>query len=458
MAFKKRHIPLGVRLSLLIFFMTLGTGIVITLTSYGLYMRKQKSNYIALAESIIAVGAGFIDGETADFYHKTGIADENYERLHYLLTNLGGNFNIDSLYITKFTEENCYLIFDAEDEGEEYLSLNFADPWNPGFPDEEKTPFLEGREIPPEIFDSNLAGKVLTVHRPLRYRNGDIAKGFYIAVDYSMRAITRERIEYFGIVGIISLGIALIFAFIQWSIVRRSVVWPINVMADAVKDFLVLDDEQKNDQGSKMSSLSKLSIETGDEIETFANTLKKMEKTIWAYITNTNKMNIQESIDSLTGLYDQKTFYDYMNMFIHRGRKPGQFHAFFALNLDRFRQLNETYGHAMGDQTLKNCADSLKQIFRSSDDIARTGGDSFTILCRNIGNEKAVKEKAIQLQEALAKIKPFYLADGITGSIGIITFAGEPVDYKELQQKVFLLVGEIKLRGRNVYRIESYTP
>jgi diguanylate cyclase (GGDEF)-like protein len=110
----------------------------------------------------------------------------------------------------------------------------------------------------------------------------------------------------------------------------------------------------------------------------------------------------------------------------------------------------------MGDQVLKNCADALRQIFRDSDEIARIGSDIFSVLCKNTGDENAVREMAVQIQEAFAKIKPFYLAGDITASIGIITFAGEPVDYNELQQKVFLLVDEIKQRGRNAFRILHY--
>jgi diguanylate cyclase (GGDEF)-like protein len=454
MVFGKWHIPLGLRLSLLIFFATLGTGIMITITTSRFYLTKVRDRYVDLAEKIVNLAALAIDGETAGFYHETGVTDGNYERLRNTLFLIRGNHGIQSLYVIKFTEKGAYFIFDAG--GENPLPLNSLDPWNADLSGEDKKPFLEGREISPEIYDSGPAGKVLTVHKPLRYRDGDTAAGFYVAADYSMSDIFRERLEYFGIVGIMSLGIALFFAFIQWEIVRHSVVQPINVMAESVNNFLIRDDCRKDDQGSTVLSLAELSIETGDEIENLAAALKNMEKNIWTYAASDDKLPARITNDELTGLFDSKTFYDQLNFFIYRGRQSGELHAFFVFNLDWFKQINETYGHAMGDQVLKSCADSLKQIFRNSDKIARIGGDIFAVLCGNIGNEEAIKKKVEQIQEALLDIKPFYLINGIMASIGVVTFGDEDVDCKELQEKVFFLVDEIKLQGCNDYRIRHY--
>jgi diguanylate cyclase (GGDEF)-like protein len=452
MVFRKRHVPLGVRLSLLIFLATLGTGCMITIVSYKLYLTKLEDKYILLAENIVNIAAEIIDGETAVFYHKAGVTDRNYEQLRDILSLIRKSHSIQSLYIIKFEEDGAYFIFDTG--GENLLPLNYFDPWNTDFSGEDKKPFLEGQEIPPAIYNSNLAGKVLTVHKLLRYRDGSAAAGFYAAADYSMSDIFRERLEYFGIVGIMSLGIALIFAFVQWETVRHSVVQPINVMAEAVNNFLIRDDRRKSDQGAKMSSLAELSIKTGDELESLAAALKNMEKTIWTYIASFDKLPVRDTTDELTGLCDRKTFYDHVNFFIYRGRQSGDLHALFVLNLNWFKQINETYGHAMGDQVLKGCADSLKQIFRDSGMIARIGGDIFAVLCKNAGNAEAIKKKAMRIQEAFLNIKPFYLINGITASIGIVTFGDEDVDYSELQQKAFLLIDEIKLQGGNNYRIE----
>ncbi|MDR0709129.1 MAG: GGDEF domain-containing protein [Spirochaetaceae bacterium] len=456
MRFGKRHIPLGVKFSLLTFLMTLGMGIAIAIAGYELYLAKPRDDRVRLAENTVNIAARLIDGETAALYHKTGVTDGNYERLRDTLFLLRENRRIQSLYIAKFVEKGTYYIFDADGGNE--LPLNFFDPWNEGFSEENKKPFLEGREIPPEIYNSNLAGKVFTVHKPLRYRDGGTAAGFYAAVDYSMRGISRERLEYFGIAGIISLTIALVFAFIQWKAIRRSVVRPINVITEAINHFPIRDDRDraKSDQGLKMSSLAVLSAETGDEIESLATAFKNMEKSIWNYTASFDKLSAHDTGDELTGLYDRKAFYDYLNYFIYRDRQKGEQHALFVFNLDWFKQINETYGHAMGDQVLKSCADSLKQIFRNSDMVARIGGDIFAVLCKNIGNEETIKKKVTQIQEAFLAIKPFYLISGITVSIGIVTFDDGDVDFGELQQKAFLLIDEVKLQGCNDYRIVHY--
>jgi diguanylate cyclase (GGDEF)-like protein len=454
MAFGKRHVPLGVRFSLLIFFVTLGTGIMITIISYKFLLTKLGDRYIRLVENTANIAVEMIDGEAAGFYHETGVTDSDYERLRDILSLVRKSLGIQSLYVIKFEERGAYFIFDAGDEDPH--PLNYFDPWKTDFSGEDKKPFLEGREIPPGIYNGNLAGKVLRVHKPLRYRDGSAAAGFYAAADYSTRDIFPGQSEYFGVAGIILLGIALIFAFIQWKLVRYSVVRPVNVMAEAVNDFLIRDGRRKSDLGSNMSSLAELSIETGDELENLAAALKSMEKTIWTYIASFDKLSVQDTNDELTGLCDRKTFYDHVNFFIYRSRQSGELHALFVFNLDWFKQINESYGHAMGDQVLKSCADSLKQIFRNSDRIARIGGDIFAVLCGNIGDEEAVKKKVTQIQGAFLGIKPFYLINGITASIGIVTFGDGDVDYRKLRQKAFLLIDEIKLQGCNNYRIVHY--
>jgi diguanylate cyclase (GGDEF)-like protein len=464
MGFGKLHIPLGVRFSLLTFLMTLGTGIMITIVGCQWYLTRLRDEYIRLAENMVNIAAELIDGETAALYHEAGVKGGNYEQLRNTLLLIRENHRIQSLYIIKFVEKGACFIFDAS--GGDELPLNYFDPWDEGFPEEDKKLFLEGREIPPGIYDGNLPGKVFMVHKPLHYRDGSPAAGFYAAAGYSMRGISRERLEYFGVLGIISLATALIFAFIQREVVRRSVARPINIIAEAANNFLIRDGQWENDQGLKMSSLAELSVETGDEIGSLAVALKNMEKTIWNYIASINELSVNEtsvdklsardSNDELTGLYDRKTFYDHVNFFIYRGRQEGELHAFFLFNLDWFKQINETYGHAMGDQVLKSCADSLKRIFRNSDKVARIGGDIFAVLCRNIGNEETVKKKVTQIQDAFLDIKPFYLINGITASIGIVIFGDKDVEYRELQQKAFLLIDEIKLQGCNDYRITYY--
>jgi diguanylate cyclase (GGDEF)-like protein len=445
----KVKIPLSIRLSLLIFIVTLGTGAVLTITGYALYRKNMESKYISMGQGLTGMAAGILKGEDLERYLAEGI-DGHYQESMDLLNNLLFYNRITYLYVFKTVPEGSLFVFDAGED--DPCPLGYLDPWNEGFPEEEKRPFLEGEEIPPQIYNSNLAGKVLTVHTPVRYRDGSVAKGFYVAADFSIDTLDREYREYFMYLSIISFSVALAFALIHWYIVHHLVVLPVSVMAKATGKFLIAN-EHGEDQGISLRDLAAVSVHTGDELQVLAESLRDMEKRIWAYIRNLHQANLKASTDPLTGLLDRETLYSNVNLFIHRFRNPAQCHAFWILDLDRFRQTNDTYGRALGDEILKDCTAVLRKIFRISDEIARIGGDEFAVFSPNIGSIEAVEQKASRIRKIFGEIKPQSWANGITVSIGITMFSGEDLTYDELFQRADKALLEVKAQGKDGSRI-----
>jgi diguanylate cyclase (GGDEF)-like protein/PAS domain S-box-containing protein len=153
--------------------------------------------------------------------------------------------------------------------------------------------------------------------------------------------------------------------------------------------------------------------------------------------------------DALTGLPNRVLFMDRLQQSTERLRRhPDSLTAVLALDLDRFKLVNDSLGHRVGDQLLAAAAPRLRQAVRSSDTVARFGGDEFGILLEDIGGEREAIEMAERIAGAFAN--PFVL-DGsehfVTTSIGIALAAGgEPAD--DLLRDADAAMHRAKERGR----------
>lgn len=127
----------------------------------------------------------------------------------------------------------------------------------------------------------------------------------------------------------------------------------------------------------------------------------------------------QAGHDSLTGLPNRHRFYACAEQMIRLGRRYGSSAAVLVIDLDRFKEVNDTLGHRGGDLLLQQAGDRLRGELRDSDTIGRVGGDEFAVLLPETAGAAAVLEVAGRLREALEQ--PFVL-DGlsvhVTGSIG----------------------------------------
>jgi diguanylate cyclase (GGDEF)-like protein/PAS domain S-box-containing protein len=141
----------------------------------------------------------------------------------------------------------------------------------------------------------------------------------------------------------------------------------------------------------------------------------------------TERRNIEEQLrhsafyDSLTGLANRSLFYDRLNRcFLHLRRYPKSLFAVLFIDLDRFKLVNDMYGHAIGDKVLQRVADHLRKCLREGDTVARLGGDEFTILLDDLKESNEALRVAERLLRELSV--PVNIEDNeiVTGaSIGI---------------------------------------
>jgi diguanylate cyclase len=162
--------------------------------------------------------------------------------------------------------------------------------------------------------------------------------------------------------------------------------------------------------------------------------------------------------DALTGLPNRELLNDRLTQALAQSHRDGTQHACFFVDLDGFKKVNDSLGHAVGDKVLQAVAAQLSIAVRDTDTVARVGGDEFFVVCRSITSEAAA---ALQAQRLIEHIEAAYVdqvAQGaISGSIGIclLPFAGATVS--SIISAADKAMYRAKTAGRGNYRFDGQT-
>jgi diguanylate cyclase (GGDEF)-like protein len=135
--------------------------------------------------------------------------------------------------------------------------------------------------------------------------------------------------------------------------------------------------------------------------------------------------------DPLTGLPNRMLMLQLLEHAFRTGRRSGKISAVFFMDLDRFKEVNDTYGHQIGDELLVGVAERLTGLLRPGDSLARLSGDEFVILCEDLIAPSAADPIAVRLDAELSR--PFSLSGvevRVNASIGI-AFSGQGIDSPE---------------------------
>ncbi len=172
---------------------------------------------------------------------------------------------------------------------------------------------------------------------------------------------------------------------------------------------------------------------------------------------SSERMLLQEvHTDSLTGAYNRS----YIKYEIERylKKKTGDvFAGCLMLDIDRFKQLNDSCGHLCGDMVLTDLVKMMKRLYRATDLVARIGGDEFMVFMKDVYSIGIVEEKAGRLLEMARR----YAAEAeisfdVTLSIGITTTCQGAASFEELYRQADIALYAAKAAGRDCYR--TYSP
>ena len=160
--------------------------------------------------------------------------------------------------------------------------------------------------------------------------------------------------------------------------------------------------------------------------------------------------------DQLTGLANRALLEDRLNQALRRVRRDGESVALLALDLDRFKQVNDTLGHAAGDLLVQQVGERLTALLRETDTVARIGGDEFAIIQSAPKSEADVRRLCARIIEAIGE--PFSLRGRVARvgvSVGAVLAGKETADAAELLRKADITMYRAKSCGRNCYRLFS---
>ena len=161
----------------------------------------------------------------------------------------------------------------------------------------------------------------------------------------------------------------------------------------------------------------------------------------------------EAEIDPLTGLLNKKAIQSACEEMLGGTLKEGAVHAFFVMDLDHFKEMNDTYGHQAGDDVLRRFAQEVRSIFRQSDHIGRFGGDEFTVLMPNVTTLVAVERHARQLMTAAQELEVRDDHSLLSVSIGIALAPLHGTNYDDLFMAADAALYDVKRAGRNGWKI-----
>lgn len=160
--------------------------------------------------------------------------------------------------------------------------------------------------------------------------------------------------------------------------------------------------------------------------------------------------------DEVTGLANRSMFFERLNQELSRARWHNRLLAVLFLDLDRFKVINDTLGHATGDSLLRAVGKRIKDTAREGDIIARLGGDEFAVMLVDVAEVHDIPTIAKKIIDALNK--PFVLEGKdifVTTSIGIGIFPDDGNEAEVLLQKADIAMYRAKEEGKNTYQIYS---
>ncbi len=155
--------------------------------------------------------------------------------------------------------------------------------------------------------------------------------------------------------------------------------------------------------------------------------------------------------DPLTGLANRRLFIDRIEQALMRlSRRPSMVAVLF-LDLDRFKAINDSYGHSVGDQALVSAASAINRAVRTTDTLGRFGGDEFTVLCERLENTNEASELARRIGRELSRSGSGNFA--LTASIGIVCTTRPEANPETLLREADAAMYRAKRRGPGSYEL-----
>lgn len=290
--------------------------------------------------------------------------------------------------------------------------------------------------------------------------------GYYrISSQNWLYVIKQDGSEYQAIIStlpltlIITLAIILIIAIIISSFLVKKYTDPIISLKNDMRKAADGDLDKRSDIKEE-NEFGELAEMFNNMMEIISGNYKELDKS--KKILEANEIELKKNYeyieqlayhDGLTGLYNRVAFMKYSyDVFNQEGAQLKR-HAIFFIDLDNFKNVNDTLGHDYGDLLLKQFSNQLKGLSKENDIVARTGGDEFLVFKSAYDNVDELKNFAQSVVD-IVKL-PFDLEGEkahVSASIGVALFPEHGLSINELIKNADLAMYSAKTSGKNAYR------
>jgi len=214
-----------------------------------------------------------------------------------------------------------------------------------------------------------------------------------------------------------------------------------------LEKFIKLVDTTYNEADEERIFLEHTLETSSQEMEELYEELKQKSQS--ALAKSEQRYKELATKDMLTGILNRFAFENELNKLISNSKRTGAKFALLFLDLDRFKEVNDTYGHDVGDKLLIEVAKRIIPNIRIEDIFARLGGDEFLLLFTNI-NTKILH---LLVEKAITLFRKPWVVDGIelnvTTSMGVVVFPDDADDKMKLLKKADIAMYKSKELGRN---------
>lgn len=258
------------------------------------------------------------------------------------------------------------------------------------------------------------------------------------------------------------VGLVVELALLAW-IIRRQVALPLGRLSQAAASIakgdlqVELDDREGHELGRLARNFLHMASRLRERDEALTNRARELEHEVSERISSEHRMQHMATHDALTGLANRTLLMDRLQQALVAGARNQQVIAVLFIDLDNFKQINDTLGHDAGDDVLRHVGAKVSLLLRKSDTLSRMGGDEFVLLLPAIGRKEdamVIAEKIIASLSETIEVGGVNFA--ITPSIGISSFPSDGDDAQTLLKNADIAMYRAKEYGRNGF--QCYTP
>jgi len=279
--------------------------------------------------------------------------------------------------------------------------------------------------------------------------NADEDPYLYIRVSIPEQAIMSGSYRLLGTSVTVFLLAAFLTYYLTRCIAERHFVAPIKQLVTASKKV----------QDGDLAARSGLPY-TVDEIGQLASSFDSMTVSLEHRLLELNQAEAEKHrlafYDPLTGLGNRRLLQDRLALALGRSRRRGTSFALLYIDLDNFKQINDSFGHLGGDLLLKEMADRFLSLLRSDDVICRLGGDEFAVILHDVNPDVDVTAVLGKLLQTVSS--PWLFEEKelmVSASIGAALYPRDALDADTLAKYSDMALYQAKKKGRNTFRLFS---